>query len=209
MPENTTTPDAPTHAPADLEEFDLDGFIAGSVRPSKVVPIVRDRDLGGRVLELRQRVIDLSVQQSNDAADGKSRRRAGAADTPELESVRADYEALLGEARGALVYVRVEDATRGVRKQARKDSGGSDVDRFNSSVLSQVAKVYVLDPREHPDAPGKVLTLAQWDTLAEVIGVEQYDMLIAAVNEVTETGVSPDFSLPASLSPAGGVSSRS
>lgn len=214
MPDTNQTPATPE--PADLEEFDLDGFIAGVVRPSKVIPVAKDRALGSQIQEARTRVADLEQEERDSSAEGRaSRRRAASTETATLEAARSDLDRLTEQARGQFVFVRVEDVTRKVRKQAMADGEAAsttrDIDRdaYNLSVLSMVARVYTTDPRQDAEAVGKVLTPDQWDGLVEAIGLSQYDALIDAANDVTLTGVSPDFSLPASPSPDGGTSSKS
>lgn len=206
MPDENTDQIAPAPQAVDLEEFDLDAFADGAVRPHRVVPVIRDRQLAAEVLDARQKVIDLTVDQRDE--DKKSRRRAGSSTTPELDEAVAEYDALMDQARGSFAYVRVEDLTRKVRNQARKAANG-DPERFDAAVLAQVAQVFAVDPREHPDAPGKSLPAGGWEKFEAAIGAEQFNEITAAINEITAIGVSPDFSLPASLSRDGGTSSKS
>ena len=111
--------------------------------------------------------------------------------------------------------MQVEPLTRLVRKQATKDAqdAGSvkdpDITVYNDSCLSQTARLFEVDPREDPDAPGRVLLPAQWARLADRIGQPQYERIIQALTEVSLVTVSPDFSRPASPSPSGEASSTS
>lgn len=210
MPENKndTTPETPTPQPADLETFDLDGFIAGIVQPSKVVAISQNRALGQQILEAMQTVADLQDEERTAKAEGRaSKRRAASTESPELEAARKELTDLEAQAEGAFVFVRIEGLTKRTRKQALKDA--SDTDQYNLVVLSMSAKVHKNDPRTHPDSPGKVLSLEQWEEFSEAIGYMQYDALLDAMIEVSNVGVSPDFSQPASPSPAGDTSSKS
>ena len=207
MPDNTQTP-----TPADLAEFDLDAFIAGAVTATKTVAIAQDRSLGEQIRQAMQDVVDLEQAQSDDTAAGRpSKRRAATAEDPELEAARARLADLEEKAEGTYVFVRVEALSRATRKQALKDAqaAGGDVDVYNQSVLAHTAQVFQLDPRTHKDAPGKTLTFDQWGAFADAIGYLQWDALVDAAAEAAGTGVSPDFSQPASPSPAGDESSKS
>lgn len=209
MPDNTPTK---TPTPADLAEFDLDAFIAGAVTATKTVAIAQDRSLGEQIRQAMQDVVDLEQAQSNDKAAGRpSKRRAATSEDPDLEAARARLADLEERAEGTYVFVRVEALTRATRKQALKDAQAVDGDAYayNQSVLAHTAKIFQLDPRTHPDAPGKVLTFDQWGAFADAIGYMQWDALVDAAIEAAGTGVSPDFSQPASPSPAGDVSSKS
>lgn len=207
MPDNTQTP-----TPADLAEFDLDAFIAGAVTATKTVAIAQDRSLGEQIRQAMQDVVDLEQAQSDDKAAGRpSKRRAATAENPDLEAARARLADLEEKAEGTYVFVRVEALSRATRKQAVKDAqaAGGDVDVYNQSVLAHTAHVFQLDPRTHPHAPGKTLTFDQWGAFADAIGYLQWDALVDAAAEAAGTGVSPDFSQPASPSPAGDESSKS
>lgn len=214
MPENTTT-DQPN--PTDLEVFDLDGFVAGAVQPSIVVPVAKDRSLGKQLTEASKAVTAAELRARTAKTEGRAtNRRAGTAVSPEVKEARKALAALEEQARGTWFYVRAEALTRRVRKQAIQDSRDAsadpndhDQDAYNLSVLSMSAKVYATDPRVTPDAPGRTLTIEQWDELVEAIGVVQYEAIIDAITEVTLTGVSPDFSQPASHSPETDTSDKS
>lgn len=216
MPDNTTT-DQPNPSPTDLEVFDLDGFVSGAVQPSTVIPVARDRTLGQQLTEASKAVAAAELRARTAKTEGRAtNRRAGTAVSPEVKEAREALAALEEQARGTWFYVRAEALTRRVRKQALQDGRDAsadpndiDQDAYNLSVLAMSAKVYATDPRVTPDAPGRTLTVEQWDELVEAIGVVQYEAIIDAVTEVTLTGVSPDFSRPASPSPAGGTSSAS
>lgn len=211
MPDNPT-PDTTTPTPADLTEFDLDAFIAGAVTATKTVAIAQDRSLGEQIRQAQQDVIDLERRQANDKAEGRpSKRRAATAEDPDLEAARARLADLEEKAEGTYVFVRVEALTRAARKQALKDAkdAGGDVDTYNQSVLAHTAQIFQVDPRTHKDATGKMLTFDQWGEFAEAIGFMQWDALVDAAAEAAGTGVSPDFSQPASPSPGGGESSKS
>lgn len=209
MPNNTPTQ---TPTPADLAEFDLDAFIAGAVTATKTVAIAQDRSLGEQIRQAMQDVMDLEQAQSNDKAAGRpSKRRAATSEDPDLEAARARLADLEEKAEGTYVFVRVEALTRATRKQALKDAQAVDGDAYayNQAVLAHTAQVFQVDPRTHPDAPGKTLTFDQWGAFADAIGYMQWDALVDAAIEAAGTGVSPDFSQPASPSPAGDASSKS
>lgn len=210
MPDTTPTQTAPT--PADLAEFDLDAFIAGAVTATKTVAIAQDRSIGEQIRQAMQDVMDLEQAQSNDKAAGRpSKRRAATSEDPDLEAARARLADLEEKAQGTYVFVRVEALSRATRKQALKDAQAADGDAYayNQSVLAHTAQIFQLDPRTHPDAPGKMLTFDQWGAFADAIGYMQWDALVDAAIEAAGTGVSPDFSQPASPSPAGDESSKS
>ena len=209
MPENTQTPQP---AAANLEEFNLDAFIAGIVVPSKVVAVAQDRALGQQLLEAAQAITDLEQAERDAKTDGRpSKRRAGMTESPELAQARQDLAALEEKAAGTYSFVKVEALTKSVRKQALKDAAkaSGDMDVYNTSVISSTAKVYRQDPRVHPDASGRVLSLEQWEAFSEAMGYMQWDAIIDATVEVANEGVSPDFSQPASPSPNGPMSSKS
>lgn len=211
MPDTTPTP-TPTPTPADLAEFDLDAFIAGAVTATKTVAIAQDRSLGEQIRQAMQDVMDLEQAQSNDKAAGRpSKRRAATSEDPDLEAARARLADLEEKAEGTYVFVRVEALSRATRKQALKDAQAADGDAYayNQAVLAHTAQLYKLDPRTHPDAPGRTLTFDQWGAFADAIGYMQWDVLVDAAIEAAGTGVSPDFSQPASPSPAGDESSKS
>ena len=132
-------------------------------------------------------------------------------ETPDLEAARARLADLEEKAEGTYVFVRVEALSRATRKQALKDAQAADGDAYayNQAVLAHTAQLYKLDPRTHPDAPGRTLTFDQWGAFADAIGFMQWEALVDAAAEVAGTGVSPDFSQPASPSPAGDESSKS
>lgn len=210
MPENTA-PAQPE--PADLEAFDFDGFIAGIVRPSRVVPVAKDRALGAQIVDTERRIAELEAEEADRRADGRgSKRRAATAESPEMDEARAHLADLTEQARGQFFYVRIEDLTRKIRKQAiadGTDGGKLDQDAYNMSALSMIATVHDTDPRVDEGSRGRVLTVEQWDQLSEAIGVRQYESLIDAAGDVTQVGVSPDFSQPASHSPETDTSDKS
>lgn len=204
MPNTDPAPQA-----ADLEEFDLEGFIAGVVQPSKVVAVSQNRALGQQIEEVRGVVADLEEKEADAKSSGSgSRRRAGTASTPELDAARSDLADLESQAAGTYVYVRVEGGlTRAIRDQAQNDSRG-DKDRYNMSVIAHCARVHKADPRAVKDSPGRVLSIEQWEQFEAAVGFLQYDAIVDAMIEVTTVGVTPDFSQPASHSPDGGESSK-
>lgn len=208
MPDTDQSPAKPE--PADLETFDLDGFIAGIVQPSKVVAISQNRALGQQIQEAAQTYVDLKDEERAAKAEGRAtKRRAASTESPELEAARKELTDLEEQAASTFVFVRIEGGlTRNTRKQALKDTEG-DADQNNLAFLSMSAKVHKNDPRTHPDSPGKVLSLAQWEEFSEAIGYMQYDAVLDAMIEVSNVGVSPDFSQPASPSPDGDTSSKS
>ena len=210
-PTSTATPQ-----PADLDEFDLDDFLDGITTPTKTVPICKDRVLAQQMLDVERRIGDLEQQDIARRAEGKpSSRRAASTESPDLEAARAELTTLEERARDAFFFVQVEPLTRMVRKQATKDAqdAGSvkdpDITVYNDSCLSQTARLFEVDPREDPDAPGRVLLPAQWARLADRIGQPQYDRIIEALTEVSVVTVSPDFSRPASPSASGQAPSSS
>lgn len=207
MPDTNQTP-----VPADLDAFDFDAFIDGIVQPSKVVAVAQNRALGQQLQEALQTVTDLQLEESNAKAEGRpSKRRAATTESPELDAARQHLADLEQQAAKTFVYVRIEGGlTRAVREQAVKDAGETGgVGLYNQSVLAHVAQIYKLDPRTHPDAPGRLMSVDQWGKFAEAIGYLQWDAIINALAEVTATGVAPDFSQPPSASPDGGTSSKS
>lgn len=209
MPDTTPTP---TPTPADLAEFDLDAFIAGAVTATKTVAIAQDRSLGEQIRQAMQDVMDLEQAQSNDKAAGRpSKRRAATSEDPDLEAARARLADLEEKAEGTYVFVRVEALSRATRKQALKDAQAADgdIDAYNQAVLAHTAQLFKVDPRTNPNAPGKTLTFDQWGAFVDAIGYVQWDALVGAMAEAAGTGVSPDFSQPASPSPAGDESSKS
>lgn len=212
MPDNTPTTESKP-AVADLEAFDLEGFIAGTVRPSKVVPIAQDRTLGEQLLEAGQAVLALMRDQETAKAEGRpSKRRAASTETPELEAARAHVADLTARAHGTFVFVRVEGVSPDQRNAAIDAAkNGNDVDQheYNRQVLARTSVLYRADPRESPDAPPKKLTAEEWRDLGEAIGWKQYDTILDTLIEVSSTGLMPDFSLPVSLYPGGGESAKS
>ena len=207
MPDTTS----PKPVPANLDEFDLDAFIDGVVQPSKVVAVAQDRTLGQQLQEAMQAVLDLQADEVNAKAEGRpSKRRAATEASPELEAARQRLDDLEKAAQSTFVFVRIESLSRDVRNQAIKDAGPTgSVELYNQSALAHCAKVYKTDPRTHPDAPAKVLSSEQWGVMSTAIGALQWDALLAAITEVTEAGVEPDFSQPASPSPDGATFSKS
>lgn len=207
MPDTDQTP-----VPANLDEFDLDAFINGVVVPTKTVAVAQDRAIGQKLREAMQAVVDLEQSEREAKADGRpSKRRAGMTESPELTQARQDLSDLEAQAAGTFSFVRVEPMTKSVRKQALMDgkAANGDMEVYSASVVAHTAKVYRQDPRTHPDAPGRVLTVEQWQQFAEAMGFMQWDAIIDATNDVAAEGVSPDFSQPASPSPAGAASFKS
>lgn len=208
MPDNT----GPEPTPTNLEAFDLDGFIAGIVRPAEVVPIAQDARLSQQLHEAEQAVTKLEEDEANAKAEGRpSKRRAGTAESPELEQAREHLTALREHANGSLVFVRVEAETRSACKQALKKAraAGGDIDVYNTSLISLTSRLFREDPRANPDTPGVALTVEQWDDLAEAVGALQWDKVVEATSKVAAESVTPDFSRPASHSPDGDTSSKS
>lgn len=206
-------PDTNQSTPADLEAFDLDGFIAGVVQPSKTVPIVQDRTLGQQLQDAMQAVADLEGEQQTAKAEGRpSKRRAATVDSPELEEAREHLANLQTKAADGFVFVHVEGVTKNVRKEAVQDAQkapGGQIEAYNLHALARSARIYKRDPRTHEDERGKVMTAEQWDRFAEAIGVLQWDHIIGALDDMSSVGVLPDFSQPASHSPDGDTSSKS
>ena len=129
-------------------------------------------------------------------------------------AARAAVDDLTAQAGAAFVYVQVTGGmSRDTRRQAANDASRVDadvrVDTFNLSMLSQVARVHVTDPRTVSESPGKFLDLAGWDRFTRAIGEQQYRSILDAVEYVSAAGVEPDFSPPSSPSPAGRTSSES
>ncbi|WP_346007295.1 hypothetical protein [Janibacter terrae] len=211
MPD-TTTPEAVKPKPADLDQFDFDAFIAGVVNPTKTVAVAQNRALGQQIQEQLREILILERAESDAKAEGRpAKRRAATTASPELEEARARLADLEEQAKSTFVYVRVEGLTRATRRQAAADAkaGSGELDEYNQSAIAHCAQVYKLDPRVHPDASGRVLTLEQWGVMAEKIGALQWEAIIDALNEATAAGVEPDFSQPPSASPAGDTSSKS
>lgn len=199
--------------PADLETFDLDGFIAGIVQPTKVVAISQNRALGQQILEAMQAVTDLQDDERTAKAEGRAtKRRAATTESPELEAARKELADLEAQAEGSFIFVKVEGGlTSSIKKQAVRESQERDgaVDTYNHAVLARITRLFKEDPRTHPDATGRVMDIDGWAKFSEAIGHMQYDPILDAMIEVSNVGVSPDFSQPASPSPAGDTSSKS
>lgn len=214
MPDHATTAPADDTA-VDLTEFDLDAFVDGLVEPRKVVTICRDRDLALRLDDARERLSSLEDRDRSAADSGQpTRRRMVAGEPSDTAAARAAVDDLTAQAGAAFVYVQVTGGmSRDTRRQAANDASRVDadvrVDTFNLSMLSQVARVHVTDPRTVSESPGKFLDLAGWDKFTRAIGEQQYRSILDAVEYVSAAGVEPDFSPPSSPSPAGRTSSES
>lgn len=204
----------PTPTPADLDAFDVDAFIAGITRPTETVPLVQDANLGKQLRQAQLEVTAAIDDQANAKAEGRaSKRRAGSTETPAVENARARYDALLEHARatGRLVYIHVETATEADRRQALVDAraDGGSMSTYNTSLISLTCRLHLEDPRANPNSKGRVLTVEQWTAINNAVGALQWDAIVEASSRVAEDAVTPDFSLPASLSPDGGTSSGS
>lgn len=204
--------DQTTPEPVDLDAFDLDGFINGTVHPSRTVAVTNNRALGQQIQEAAQEVARLLDEERDAAATGRpSKRRAATTEAPELEEAREALARLEEQAAGSFVWVRIEGTLdAAVKAQALKDAkaAGGDVTTYNLSVLAHTARVHKVDPRTHEDAAGAVMPLEQWQRFMTSIGALQHEAIMNALVEVNEVGVTPDFSQPASPSPDGGESSK-
>lgn len=205
--------DQTTPEPVDLDAFDLDGFINGTVHPSRTVAVTNNRALGQQIQEAAQEVARLLDEERDAAATGRpSKRRAATAEAPELEEAREHLAQLEEQAAGCYVFVKIEGTLdTPIKAQALKDAkaDGGKIDTYHQSILSMTARVHTVDPRTHDDSRGGVMTLDQWAEFAKSIGYFQWEAITEALIEVNEVGVTPDFSQPASPSPDGGESSES
>lgn len=200
-------------APVDLTDFDLAGFIAGTVVPSRVIPVSNDRDLGAQVAAAEQALAALERRQDgHEDAGTRPRRRLGQATTSDVEQARRDLEGLKAKAARSLVYVRVEGIMDTAVKAQRDKDGkalGGTVHDFHLATIALTGRVHLSDPRVDVGARGQVMTAQQWDDFQHAIGLMQWERILLAMAEVMSAGVTPDFSQPASPSPVGGVSSAS
>lgn len=205
--------DKTTPEPADLDAFDLDAFIEGTVHPTRTVAVTNNRALGQRIQEQARVITDLQDAERDAKADGRAtRRRAAATESPDLENARQALADLEAEAEQSFVWVKIEGTVDAdLKAQALKDAkgAGGDVTTYNLSVLAHTARVHKSDPRTHPDDAGTVLSLEQWRTFTTKVGALQWDAILNALVDVNEVGVTPDFSQPASPSPDGDESSKS
>ena len=205
--------DQTTPEPVDLDAFDLDGFINGTVHPSRTVAVTNNRALGQQIQQQAQEVARLLDEERAAAAEGRpSRRRAATAESPELEEARERLADLEEQAAGSFVWVKIEGTLdAAIKAQALKDAKreGGSVSTYNLSVLAHTARLHKVDPRTHEDSTGAVMLLEQWQKFMTAIGALQHEAIVDALVEVNEVGVTPDFSQPASPSPDGDESSKS
>lgn len=171
-----------------VADFDIEAWRSGRKTPTRIVPVTNDPGAGLRLMQMQERELKIREDQALAQAEGRKvpGKRAGGTSTPELEALKDDIKTIVDELEGTWSYIHVRALT------PREANKVGDRENRVDKIAAALAIVGTISGSR--EESGEPLDEDGWNDVLDAVGVAQALKVEAAISELTDAVVTPDFS---------------